>query len=76
MTLTQEEIWTFNILNAAATTAQAELQRVVVARNNYIKEREEKYSANFDAATGEFIPRKDNHQLQDDRIEEFLRQNT
>lgn len=76
MTLAQEEIWTFNILNASAVTAQAELQRVVAARNNYVKLMEGKYNTNFDAATGEFVPRQDNHKGQEERIKEFLKQNT
>ena len=59
MQLTQEELWTFNIFNNQITNAQAELQRLMAARNSYIKLLEDKYDAKFDAQTGTFIDNKD-----------------
>jgi len=57
ITLTQEEVWTFNILEGSAKNAQAELQRMVAARDSYIALLEGKYNATFDPKTGELEPK-------------------
>jgi len=55
--ITQEELWALNVLTAAATNAQAELQRLVAARQSHIKLLEDKYRATFNEQTGQFIPK-------------------
>ena len=52
--LTQEEVWAFNILEGSAKNAQAELQRMIAARDSYIGLLEGKYNATFDPKTGQF----------------------
>jgi len=55
--LTQEEVWTFNILEGSAKNAQAELQRMIAARDSYIGLLEAKYNAIFDRKTGTLEPK-------------------
>ena len=59
ITLTQEEVWAFNILEGSVKNAQAELQRTMAARGSYLKLLEGKYDAVFDGKTGQFTPKKD-----------------
>ena len=51
--ISQEEQWALNILTQAAVNAQAELQRLVAARNSNIKLLEDKYNATFNQQTGQ-----------------------
>lgn len=55
--LTQQELSTWNLLNNTMAQTQAELQRLIAARDDYIAKLEAKYSANFDPARGRFIPK-------------------
>lgn len=55
--LTQEEVWTFNILNSNTQNIQNELQRSVAARADYIKLLEMKYDAVFDPESGSLYPK-------------------
>ena len=57
--ITQEEQWALNVLTQAAVNAQAELQRLVAARNSNIKLLEEKYKANFNTSASQFEPREE-----------------
>lgn len=52
--ISQEETWALSILTATAQNQQAELQRVMAARESYIKLLEDKYKATFDPQTGQF----------------------
>lgn len=52
--ITQEESWALSILTTTAINAQAELQRVISARDAYIKLLEKKYKAIFNPTSGEF----------------------
>jgi len=55
--ITQEEQWALNVLTQATVNAQAELQRLVAARNSNIKLLEDKYNAVFNQQTGQFEPK-------------------
>ena len=57
--ITQEELWALNALTAVATNAQAELERVVAARQAIIKLLEEKYKSTFNEQTGQFKPEQE-----------------
>jgi len=61
--ITQEEQWALNVLTQAAVNAQAELQRLVAARNSSIKLLEAKYDATFDQQTGQFEPKPGESQV-------------
>lgn len=56
---TEQEIYAFNVLNGTCANAQAELNRTIEARQAYIELMETKYQATFDAATGAFLPSKE-----------------
>ena len=49
---TEQEIYAFNMLNNACTNTQAELNRMVQARNAYIELMESKYQAKYNPETG------------------------
>lgn len=53
----QEEQWALNVLAQAAVNAQAELQRLIAARNSNIKLLEAKYNAVFNQQTEQFEPK-------------------
>lgn len=55
---TQEEVWANNILNGQVTNAQAELQRIVAARDAFIRLLEDKYNAVLDGKTGTLKEKK------------------
>ena len=57
--IAQEELWALNVLTAAATNAQAELERVVAARQAIIKLLEDKYNSTFDEQLGQFKPEQE-----------------
>ncbi len=54
--ISQEELWSLNILRGSLANAQAESQRNQAAVLNYISLLELKYGAVFDHATGSLIP--------------------
>jgi len=56
--LKQEDIWAFNIINTSTKNAQDELNRILAARDSFIKMLEQKYNADFDAQTGQFNKKK------------------
>ena len=56
--IAQEELWALNALTAVTTNAQAELERVVAARQAIIKLLEEKYKSIFNEQTGQFEPKE------------------
>ena len=51
--ITEAEIWSSNILNAAIQVADAELRRTVAARDAYMQLLEIKYNAIFDSRSGQ-----------------------
>ena len=57
VTITPEELWVLNVLSSTQANALGELQRCLSAREAYIKLLEDKYKAEFNAATGTFEPR-------------------
>ena len=57
--ITQEELWALNVLTAVTTNAQAELERVVAARQAIIKLLEDKYNSTFDEQLGQFKPEQE-----------------
>lgn len=54
--ITQAELWTWNTLNSSIANTQAELQRLVAARDDYLHKLELAYNAKFDPKTGSFYP--------------------
>jgi len=54
--ITDAEMWTFNTLNNHVASVQAELQRAIAARDDYLRKLELTYNARFDAKTGKFYP--------------------
>lgn len=56
--LTEQELWAFNLLNSSATNTQAELNRMVAARDAFVKLLEIKYDATFDPSTGRLETKK------------------
>lgn len=58
ITLKHEEVYAFNILEGSAKNTQAELQRVIAARDSYISLLELKYNATFDPKTGQLNPKE------------------
>jgi len=54
--ITEAELWTWNTLNGSVANAQAELQRLATARDDYLHKLESAYNAKFDLATGNLIP--------------------
>lgn len=52
--ITEAELWSFNVLNNAITNAQAEMQKLLQARQSYIELLEQKYGALFNPKTGAF----------------------
>jgi len=50
--LTQEEVYTFNIISNQITNIQAEMQRLIAAKDSYISLLEGKYNATFNKETG------------------------
>jgi len=57
--IAQEELWALNALTAVTTNAQAELERVVAARQAIIKLLEDKYNSTFDEQLGQFKPEQE-----------------
>ena len=55
--ITQEELWALNVLTATTSNAQAELQRMIAARQAHVKLLEGKYNAIFNEQTGQFEPK-------------------
>lgn len=58
VTLTDAELWAFNLLNSSAANAKAEFNRVVSARDAYIQLLESKYIATFNPTTGQLEPKE------------------
>uniref|UniRef100_A0A6M3IPB0 Uncharacterized protein n=1 Tax=viral metagenome TaxID=1070528 RepID=A0A6M3IPB0_9ZZZZ len=54
ITITQDEVYTFNILNGQAQNLQNELQKAGAAQKSFIELLENKYNATFDPKTGTF----------------------
>lgn len=52
--ISQEELWAFNLLNGNIQNIQAELNRVIAARQAFISLLEQKYQAKFNSSTGQF----------------------
>jgi len=54
----QEEAWAFNIIQSNLTNAQAEMQRLIAARDAFIKLLETKYDLKFDPIRGELVSKE------------------
>jgi len=56
--ITEAEVWALNLLTGSIANAEAELGRLVAARNAYVALLENKYGANYNPLTGELTPRE------------------